>query len=151
MFARCRSFLAWKPVRNPSAVIFSLLAMAFAVSLSGCTLGDQDQKTGLSGNASAADFARGTGSPAPATQNTIRIPGDDAVGNAAGAALTVYPSNNPTTRPQVVTVAEKNDWRAAIALSVLSARPLEAPMLLSEKDDVPDITQSAFDALNPTS
>jgi hypothetical protein len=137
--------------RITSVGTFSLLAVAFAVFLSGCTLGDQSGTTGLSGNTSAKDFARGTGSPALATKNTIRIPGEDPVGNAAGSALTVYPSNNPTTRPKVVTVAEKNDWRAALALSVLSARPLEAPMLLSEKDDVPDITQSAFDALNPTS
>lgn len=131
--------------------MFSLLAVLFAIFLSGCTLGDQNSTTGLSGNTSSEDFARGSGSPALATKNTIRIPGEDPVGNAAGSALTVYPSNNPTTRPQVVTVAEKNDWRAALALSVLSARPLEAPMLLSEKGSVPDITQSAFDALNPTS
>jgi hypothetical protein len=136
--------------RTAGAGLFALLAIVFATTLTGCTLGDQSGTTGLSTNSSAEDFARGTGSPALATKNTIRIPGQDPVGNAAGSALTVYPSSNATTRPKVVTVAGKDDWRAAIALSVLAARPLSAPMLLSEKDSVPDVTQSAFTALNPT-
>ncbi|MGH2907374.1 MAG: cell wall-binding repeat-containing protein [Solirubrobacterales bacterium] len=136
--------------RPHQLVIAVAVAIGAALFLSGCTLGDQNDLTGLNGNSRAEDFARGSGSPALATKNTIRIPGEDSVGNAAGAALTVYPSNNPSTRPKVVTVAERHDWRAAVALSVLSARPLSAPMLLSEKDGVPDVTKSALNALNPT-
>lgn len=122
-----------------------VLPAAFA----GCDLGDSGGLTGLKDNSGNADFARGSGSPALATKNTIRIPGADPVGSAAGAALTVYPSNNATTRPRAVAVVGKNDWQGAVAMSVLAARPLGAPLLLSEQDDVPDITGSAFKALAP--
>lgn len=122
---------------------------AMALALAGCELGDSSGLTGLNGNSSAEDFSRGTGSPALATKNTIRIPGEDPIGNAAGAALTVYPSTSAATRPKLVTVVGENDWRAAIAMSVLSARPVGAPMLISENDGVPDVTESAIKALNP--
>lgn len=128
---------------------FAVLAMATLV-LAGCELGDNQSLTGLSSGDSSDDFARGTGSPALATKNTIRIPGEDPAANAAGSALTVYPANNAFTRPKVVTVVGEQDWRAAIAMSVLSARPVSAPMLLSKANDLPDITKSAFSALTPT-
>ncbi len=127
----------------------AVLALA-ATTAAGCELGDNQSLTGLTAGDSSADFARGTGSPALATKNTVRIPGEDPAANAAGAALTVFPSNNAFTRPQVVTLAGEDDWRGAIALSVLSARPVSSAMLLSSSDDLPDITESAFSALNPT-
>lgn len=126
------------------------LLFAAAPALTGCELGDSGGLTGLRGSSGNEDFGRGTGSPALATKNTIRIPGEDPVGNAAGAAVTVYPSNDPTTRPKLVSVVGKHDWRGAIAMSVLSARPLRAPMLLSEADGTPDVTESAFKALAPS-
>lgn len=125
------------------------LAVAVAtVTAGGCELGD-DGLTGLKNSANNSDFARGTGSPALATKNTIRIPGEDPVGTAAGAALAVYPSSNETTRPRVVSIVERRDWRGAIAMSVLASRKLGAPILLSGGDAVPDITKSAISALSP--
>ena len=139
-----------RPWIAPAAA--TALLAALALSLGGCTLGDQGQTgTGLRSDVSAQDFARGVGSPALATKNTIRIPGEDAVGNAAGAALTVYPANNVWTRPKVVTVVGNSDWRAALAMSVFSSRPISAPMLLSSNGSVPQVTSSALSALNPTS
>lgn len=135
-----------RPLLRPLAA--GLLAAA-ALALAGCDLGDSGGLTGLNGNSSAKDFSRGTGSPALATKNTIRIPGEDPTGNAAGAALTVYPSTSVETRPKLVSVVAKNDWRAAIAMSVLSARPIGAPMLISEDGGVPDVTKSAINALSP--
>lgn len=124
-------------------------AVTLAIALTGCSLGDSSGLTGLKDSSGNSDFARGSGSPALATKNTIRIPGVDPVGSAAGAALTVYPSNNATTRPQTVAVVGKNDWRGAVAMGVLAARPLGAPLLLSDQDGVPDVTDSAFKALAP--
>jgi hypothetical protein len=133
------------------ALVAGASLVALSVVLTGCQLGDNgNSTTGLSSNATNQDFARGTGSPTLSTKNTIRIPGADAVANAAGAALTVYPSNNAFTRPKIATVVDQNDWRAAITMSVFSARPLGAPMLLSSADELPDITESAFTALNPS-
>lgn len=135
--------------RPHARALATALLAATALSLAGCELGDSGGLTGLNGNSSADDFARGTGSPALATKNTIRIPGEDPTGNAAGAALTVYPSNSAITRPKLVAVVGKNDWRAALAMSVLAARPIGAPLLLSEDDGVPDVTESAIKALSP--
>lgn len=134
------------PLLRP--LVAGMLAAA-ALALAGCELGDSGGLTGLNGNSSAEDFARGTGSPALATKNTIRIPGEDPTGNAAGAALTVYPATSVETRPKLVSVVGKNDWRAALAMSVLAARPIGAPLLISEDDGVPDVTESAIEALSP--
>lgn len=136
--------------RHARQLLAGALVLAATAAVSGCELGDNQSLTGLTSGSSSDDFARGTGSPALATKNTVRIPGEDAAANAAGAALTVFPSNNSFTRPQIVTVAGADDWRAAIAMSVLSARPVKSAMLLSSADKLPDITESAYSALNPT-
>lgn len=134
--------------RKLSAALFTLLA---ATALSGCTLGDQGlQQTSLSSSSSVEDFSRGSGSPALTTRNTIRIPGADPAANAAAAAITVYPSSSAFTRPTAVSVVNEGDWRAAISMSVLSAPPVSAPMLLSSPDEMPDVTESAMTALNPS-
>jgi hypothetical protein len=137
--------------RDTRALLAALAALLIAVAFSGCKLGDNGlQETSLSSGSSVDDFSRGSGSPALTTGNTIRIPGADAAANAAGAAITVYPSSSSFTRPQAVTVVGESDWRAAIAMSVLSAPPLKAAMLLSSPDEIPDVTASAMAALQPT-
>lgn len=137
-------------LRNIRTQLLLALTVIAAIALSGCSLGDSGLETQLSGGDENVDFARGTGSPALTTRNTIRIPGADASANAAGAALTAYPSSSSFTRPTAVSVAGETDWRAAIAMSVLSASPVNAPMLLSSKDELPDVTASAMSALNPS-
>lgn len=138
-----------RPARR--ALIAAPLTLLAAFAISGCTLGDQGlQQTSLDSGTSVDDFSRGSGSPALTTRNTIRIPGSDPAANAAGAAITVYPSSSAFTRPTAVTAVGENDWRAAIAMSVLSAPPLNAPMLLSGADEIPDVTSSAMAALNPS-
>lgn len=139
------------PLRNRARAAAGLLAIAAsAAAFSGCTLGDQGLKpTQLTSGASVDDFARGTGSPALTTANTIRIPGADPAANAAGAAITAYPSSSAFTRPAAVSVVGEGDWRAAIAMSVFSAPPLKVPMLLSSAGDMPDVTKSAMGALSP--
>lgn len=139
------------PRLHPRGICCALLALAGGLLLSGCTLGDNGRpQTSLSSGSSVEDFARGSGSPALTTGNTIRIPGADPSANAAGAAITVYPSSSAFTRPAAVSVVGESDWRAALAMSVLSAPPVKAPMLLSGVDDMPDVTDSAMTALNPT-
>lgn len=125
--------------------------LVIALNLTGCKLGDNGlQQTSLSSGTSVEDFARGTGSPALTTANTIRIPGDDPAANAAAAAITVFPSSSSFTRPTTTSVVGENDWRAAITMSVLSSPPVNAPMLLSGASDMPDVTKSAMAALDPT-
>lgn len=138
-------------LRNAKRALLAALALVAIAALPGCTLGDNGlQKTTLSSGSSVEDFSRGTGSPALTTRNTIRIPGADPAANAAGAAITAYPSSSSFTRPSAVAVVGESDWRAALVMSVFSAPPLSAPLLLSSKDDMPDVTESAMEALSPT-
>jgi hypothetical protein len=89
------------------------------------------------------------GYPAFATANTTRVGGPDPASNAAGVALATYPSAEPSQRPPAVTLVDADDWRSALAASVLMAAPLGAPILVSEADDVPEPTAQALDALDP--
>ncbi len=128
-----------------------LLLLSAALALSGCTLGDNGlPQTRLTSSNSVEDFARGTGAPSLATRNTVRIPGSDPSANAAAAAIAAYPSSSSFTRPTAVAVVDRDDWRSAIAMSVLAAAPVNAPLLLSDTDEMPDVTESAMSALEPT-
>jgi ell wall binding domain 2 (CWB2) len=89
------------------------------------------------------------GFPALATKNTTRVGGKDPVADAAGVASAVYPGRTPATRPKVVSIVNKDDWRTGIAAAVLMAPPLRAPVLFGTKDDVPDPTKEALDSLAP--
>ncbi len=135
--------------RAPRAATLAALAFS-AVALAGCNLGDNDSLTGLSDNSGSADFARGTGTPSLATKNTVRLPGAGPVGNAAGAALAVYPANDIKTRPKAVTFVADDDWRAALVAGVLMSRPIQAPILLGKRDGEHDVSKSAINALSPT-
>src|SRR5689334_20954518 len=82
--ARCMSALRPHSFRVAFAIACVLV---IALTLSGCKLGDNGlQETSLSSGSSVDDFARGTGSPALTTGNTIRIPGADPASIAAAAA-----------------------------------------------------------------
>ena len=76
--------------------------------------------------------------------------GSDAVADAAGVALAVFPSAAPGTHPTVVTLAPTDDWQAALASSVLMAPPIHAPVLLSGPGSEPAATADALKLLAPT-
>jgi len=89
------------------------------------------------------------GYPAFATANTTRVGGADAAANAAGVALAVYPSVTAAQQPDAVTVVDADEWRTAIAAAVLMAPPVGAPLLISETDEMPDVSVEALEALAP--
>jgi hypothetical protein len=94
--------------------------------------------------------ATSLGFPGFATKNTTRVGGADPVADAAGVAQAIYPSRSRDTRPAAVTIVDGKDWRAAISAAQLMSRPLRAPLLLSDGDDLPDASQAALDDLGPT-
>jgi hypothetical protein len=87
--------------------------------------------------------------PAFATKNTTRVGGEDEIADAAGVALAAFPSVGGVEGPAAVTVVEASDWAAGIAASVLGSEPVRAPVLLSDRDEVPGPTEAAVDALRP--
>jgi hypothetical protein len=90
------------------------------------------------------------GFPVFATKNTTRVAGGDAIADAAAVALAAYPARTPESRPAAVILAEVRDWRTGIAASVLVGRPIKAPILFADQDQIPDATKAALDALQPT-
>ncbi|MEO8688057.1 MAG: cell wall-binding repeat-containing protein [Solirubrobacteraceae bacterium] len=129
-----------------------LVPLAFAA---GCGGGGKDAaskpRQPVVGKAGGdAKAAQGLGFPGFATKNTTRVGGADPIADAAGVAQAIYPSRSRDTRPGAVTLVDGKDWRAAISAAQLMSRPLRAPILLSDGDKLPDVTQSALDDLGPT-
>src|SRR5690349_2439393 len=89
------------------------------------------------------------GFPTFATKNTTRVGGADPIADAAAVAQAVFPGGSVETRPPAVAVVNKDDWRGGIAAAVLMAQPTRSPILLTEKNEVPDATSSALEALQP--
>ena len=89
------------------------------------------------------------GFPAFATKNTTRVGGDDPTADAAGVALATFPSAGGIEGPAAVTLVPSSDWAAGIAASVLVSDPIRAPVLLGDRDSVPDQTETAIEALEP--
>src|SRR3954452_1565484 len=94
--------------------------------------------------------AQGLGFPGFVTKNTTRVGGADPIADAAGVAQAIYPARSRDTRPAAVSLVDAKDWQAAISAAQLMSRPLRAPVLLSDGEDLPDATKSALDALGPT-
>ena len=90
------------------------------------------------------------GFPAAATKNTTRVPGSNAVADAAAVALAVYPSAAAGSHPPAVVIAPTGDWEASLAASVLMAPPVRAPLLLSGSSSLPGISASTLRQLAPT-
>ena len=90
-----------------------------------------------------------SGFPTAATKNTTRVDSRDAASVAAAVARAVYSGRSAVTRPRVVVLVDRSDWRAATAAALLMSAPLRAPVLLSDGAELPDVTRDALEKLAP--
>ena len=132
-----------------------LLLLLLVLLVAGCggggnDGGGDDRQPVVGQGSDDEEAAQGLGFPGFATKNTTRVGGADPIADAAGVAQAIYPSRSRDTRPSVVTLVDSKDWRAAISAAQLMSRPLRAPVLLSDGEDMPEATQSALDELGPT-
>jgi hypothetical protein len=139
---------------SPRRATFLVLC---AVALAGCGGSSKDDggnttdtRPVLGQKGDEAEAARGLGFPVFATKNTTRVGGGDAVADAAGVALAVYPSRSADTKPAAVVLADRRDWRVAASAAQLSAPPVRAPVLLTDGATIPEATGAAIDQLSPT-
>ncbi len=128
------------------------LLLAAAAGLSGCSVGDDDSKPpplipGPSSNDTDADEKLGF--PSTATKNTIRVSGGDAAADAAGVASAVFPGTSDSTRPTAVVLVDKDDWQAGVTGAALMANPIGAPLLVSDGDELSEISKDTLDRLDP--
>ena len=128
----------------------SLAAALVLPVLSGCSFGDEASKPPQLGTRSEdEDAAQKLGFPSTATKNTIRVGGGDAAADAAGVASAVYPGTSDAARPTAVVFVDKGDWQAGVTASVLAARPIGAPLLLTDGGDMPPVTRDTLERLKP--
>ena len=140
------------PVRakTVSLVAISLVAALALAVLSGCSLGDEPTKPPQLGTPSGdEDAAEKLGFPSTATKNTLRVGGGDAAADAAGVAAAVFPGTSDATRPTAVVLVDKDDWQAAVTAGVLAARPIAAPILISDDDELSPVTRDTLERLKP--
>jgi hypothetical protein len=126
------------------------IALLLVGLLGGCSLGDDEGSSPQLGVQSQDDQgAEKLGFPAGATRNTIRVGGADAVADAAGVASALFPSTSSSDRPTAVVLVDSEDWQTAIAAAVLAGPPIGAPLLLSEGDDLPAVSDDTLKRLDP--
>jgi hypothetical protein len=126
------------------------IALLFLGLLGGCSLGDDEGSSPQLGVEAQDDQGAGKlGFPAGATRNTIRVGGADAVADAAGVANALFPATTGSDRPTAVVLVDSGDWQTAIAAAVLAGPPIGAPLLLSEGDDLPAVSDDTLRRLDP--
>jgi hypothetical protein len=121
-----------------------------AVAVGGCSLGDDDSRPPQLGPPSDGDEAAAKlGFPATATRNTVRVGGDDAAGDAAGVANAAFPATMESNRPNAVVLVDSDDWQGGVTAALLAAKPIGAPLLLSDGDELPNVSADTLDRLDP--
>ena len=126
-------------------------ALALLALLGGCSLGDDEtsRPPQLGVEADDEEAAEKLGFPSSATRNTIRVGGSDAAADAAGVAGALYPATGASDRPTAVALVDQGDWQTAIAAAVLAGPPIGAPLLLSDGDELPAVTEDTLERLDP--
>lgn len=89
------------------------------------------------------------GFPAFATSNTTRVAGPDPVADAAAVALATFPAAGAVDGPNAVTLVPADDWAFGVAAASLVGAPIGAPVLLTDEDELPDLTAGALASLAP--
>jgi hypothetical protein len=121
-----------------------------AVLLGGCSLGDEETRPSQVGvDAEDEEAVERLGFPSSATRNTVRVGGGDAAADAAGVAGALFPATGSSDRPAAVVLVDSDDWQSAVAASVLAGPPIAAPLLLSDGDELPAVTEDTLERLDP--
>ena len=89
------------------------------------------------------------GFPVVATRNTTRVGGSDPETDAAAIALATHPPSPGAAPVQAAVLVGAEDWQGGIAASVLAGPPVRAPVLIGDRDEVPEVTADALAKLNP--
>jgi hypothetical protein len=131
-------------------VLGLLLAGILIAPLTGCGKTAPAQQSAGGGVETIVVHSGAAGTAATATRNTTRLGGADPVANAAAVARAAYPGLTANTRPQAVVLVGARDWPAALAASALASTPLGAPLLYGEGGHLPQASEQALRAMQPT-
>ena len=138
---------------RPSAALLTAALLA----VSGCAGLNEKSKGShpagappeISAQSGSSTASEELGFPVTATRDTTRVAGADSVADVAGVVSAAFPATSADTRPNAVALVDKDDWQAAIAASVLMARPLGVPILLSDGGKLPTVSSDTLKRLRP--
>jgi hypothetical protein len=143
-------FAADLAIVNPALRRSLALVLVLVLALAGCTLGEEESTPPqVAVTAEDEEATEKLGFPSSATRNTIRVGGGDAAADAAGVANALFPATGDTDRPTAVVLVDQEDWVSGIAASVLAGPPIGAPILLSDGDGLPAVTEDTLERLQP--
>jgi len=78
-----------------------------------------------------------------------RLPGGNEVETAVAISQTVYAATFADNKPGAVILVPVGDWRSAVLASEISHFPINAPVLYTEKDSIPELTMNEIKRLDP--
>ena len=141
----------------PRALPVLLLAGALLSSLTLAACGGDDPAPATSSPSPTTPTTEGsttatsTSLPVPRgyTKNTVRIDAVDPAAVAATTALTMFPSTARDLRPDAITLAGADDWRAILLAAPFAAKPLGFPLLLADGRNLPPVSSTALRQLQP--
>ena len=130
---------------------FAVPLLLLAFLLAGCDLGDEETRPPQPGvPAEDVQTTEEPATPSAATRNTVRVGGSDEAADAAGVADALYPSPSDGARPTAVALVDQDDWVTGVAASVLAGPPIAAPLLLTDGDELPEVTEQTLERLDPS-
>jgi len=95
------------------------------------------------------ESASDLGFPAFATSNTTRVAAAEPIATAAGVALATSPAADGVEGPAAVSLVPADDWASGIAAASLISEPVGATTLLTDGEDISDLTADALELLAP--
>ena len=83
------------------------------------------------------------------TRTTSRIPGKDAVEVSIAVAQNMYPATFKDNKPGAVILVPVDDWRSAVLAAEIIHFPVNAPILYTERESIPEDTLKEIKRLDP--
>lgn len=81
--------------------------------------------------------------------NVARIPGSSPPEVAISVSQTIYPATFKDNKPGAVILVPENDWRTALLATELIHFPINAPILYTAQNEIPDLTWKEIKRLDP--
>jgi hypothetical protein len=137
---------------RPALAWLAAPLLLLAISLAGCSLDDEEPQPPRPNIVGEVRTVREPAPPSPpsrATRNTVRVGGADAAADAAAVAGALFPATDGEDRPAAVALVDRADWVTGVAASVLAGPPVEAPLLVSDGDTLPEVTEETLERLDP--
>jgi hypothetical protein len=117
--------------------------------LAGCSLGDEEAQPPQPSIVGEVRTVEELAFSSNTTRNTVRVGGNDVAADAAAVAGALFPATDEEDRPAAVALIDQADWITGIAASVLAGPPIGAPLLVSDGDELPPVTEEMLDRLAP--